>query len=124
MANNQYYLKDKKIEIWQGVSSGGSRPTYTYSLEYGGLWAYYRQLTGTTTLESINSLKLYDSTERVIFVINKLPALKAKTSFGYTKIRYNKRVYDILSVDDYDGSADEYKITAEYSSTQSYSGMD
>ena len=118
-----HFLKDKKIEIWEGTSSGGSRPTYTYSLIYGNLWAYYRQLQGTTTLENINSLKLFDSTERAIFIINRLPALKAKTSYGYVKIRFNGRVYDILSVDDYEGYNTDYKITAEYSSTQSYNGM-
>ena len=88
------------------------------------MWAYYRQLTGNVTVDTSMGLYMLDSTERAVFIINRLPELKAKASYGYTKIRFNGRVYDILSVDDYEGYRGDYKITAEYSSTQSYNGMD
>lgn len=120
----QYYLKDKKIEIWQGErTTVNGISSYTYSKVYGGLWAYYRQLTGNVTVDKSLGLYMLDSTERAVFIINRLPELKAKASYGYTKIRFNGRVYDILSVDDYEGYRGDYKITAEYSSTQSYNGM-
>lgn len=123
-SKGQYYLKDKKIEIWQGerktVNGVG---TYTYSLWAGPLWAYYRQLTGNVTVDTSMGLYMLDSTERAVFIINRLPELKAKGSYGYVKIRFNGRVYDVLSVDDYEGYRGDYKITAEYSSTQSYNGM-
>lgn len=124
MATAQYYLKDKKIEIWKGTSTSSYGVTkWTYSLEYSGLWAYYRQLQGGTTLEG-SAIKYYDSTERVIFVINRLPALRASDrDLGHTKIRFNGRVYDILQVDDFEGYKTDYKITAEYSSNQKYDGM-
>ena len=124
MAQYQHKLKDKKIDIWQGVSSGGSRPTYTYSIEFGGLWAYYRQMNGNVSIDTGSGLTLFDTTERAVFIINYLPELKQKKSFGYTKIKFNGRVYDILAVDDFEGYKTEMKITAEYSSTQSYTGMD
>lgn len=124
MATAQYYLKDKKIEIWKGTSTSSyGVTTWTYSLEYSGLWAYYRQMQGGTTLEG-SAIKVYDSTERVIFVINRLPALREKgRDIAHTKIRFNGRVYDILQVDDFEGYKNDYKITAEYSSTQKYNGM-
>lgn len=124
MATQQYYLKDKKLDIYLGTSTVISGVTkWTYSLEYSGLWAYYRQMQGGTTLEG-SAIKVYDSTERVIFVINRLPALREKgRDIGHTKIRFNGRVYDILQVDDFEGYKNDYKITAEYSSTQKYDGM-
>lgn len=120
----QYYLKDKKIEIWKGTSEVIYGVTsWTYSLEYSGLWAYYRQMQGGTTLEG-STIKVYDTTERVTFVINRLPALRASDrDLAHTKIRFNGRVYDILQVDDFEGYKDDYKIIAEYSSTQHYNGM-
>lgn len=124
MATAQYYLKDKKIEIWKGTSTSSYGVTkWTYSLEFSGLWAYYRQIQGGTTLDG-SAIKVYDSTERVTFVINRLPALRASDrDLGHTKIRFNGRVYDILQVDDFEGYKTDYKITAEYSSTQKYDGM-
>lgn len=124
MASHLHALKDKKIDIWQGVSSGGSRPTYTYYKEFASLWAYYRQLTGNVTVDTSGGLYMLDTTERAVFIINYLPELKAKGKYGYTKIKYNGKVYDILTVDDFEGYTHELKITAEYSSTQSYNGMD
>lgn len=122
MAKQQYFLKDKKIEIWKGEKkSVMGVSTFTYSLLYPSLWAYYRQISGTVTLQG-SAIKVYDTTERAQFVINRLPSLRAE-NLSNIKIRFNGRVYDILQIDDYEGYKEDYKLTCEYSSTQSYNGM-
>lgn len=123
MAKQQYFLKDKKNEIWKGEKkSVYGVSTFTYSKLYPSLWAYYRQISGTVTLQG-SAIKYYDTTERVQFVINRLPSLRAE-NLSNIKVRFNGRVYDILQIDDYEGYKEDYKLTCEYSSTQSYSGMD
>lgn len=124
MAQRQYFLKDKKIEIWKGEKkSAYGVTTYTYSKLYPSLWAYYRQLQGGSVLTTEMTLKVYDTTERAQFVINRIPSLRTET-LAKLKVRFNGRVYDILQIDDYEGYKDDYKLVCEYSSTQSYSGMD
>lgn len=122
MAKQQYFLKDKKIEIWKGEKkSVMGVSTFTYSLLYPSLWAYYRQISGGVTLQG-SAIKVYDTTERAQFVINRLPSLRAE-NLSNIKVRFNGRVYDILQIDDYEGYKEDYKLTCEYSSTQSYNGM-
>lgn len=122
MAKNQYFLKDKKLEIYVGEKKNVMGvTTFTYSRKYKGLWCYYRQNAGGTTLEG-SALKVYDSTERVIFVINRLPELR-EMNLSNVKIYFNGRVYDINRVDDYEGYRGDYKLECEYSSTQSYNGI-
>lgn len=119
----QYYLKDKKIDIYEGttVNIGGVKKT-TYNKIYSSLWAYYRQENGSSVITG-SAIKVYDTTERAIFVINRIAALRSKT-LSLLKIKYNGRVYDLDKIDDYEGYADDYKINATYSSTQSYPGID
>lgn len=122
MANYQYYLKDKTLDIYKGESKTIYGVTqWTYSRIYKGLYCYYKQNAGGTTLEG-SSIKVYDSTERVIFVINRLPELRAE-KLSTLKIYFNGRVYDINRIDDYEGYNDDYKLECEYSSTQSYTGI-
>lgn len=123
MAKNQYFLKDKKLDIYVGEKKTVMGVnTWTYSRKYKGLWCYYRQNAGGSTLTTSNTLKVYDSTERVIFVINRLPELRQMT-LSTTKIYFNGRIYDINRVDDYEGYRGDYKLECEYSSTQSYNGI-
>lgn len=123
MATQQYYLKDKKLNIYVGEKKTVMGvTTWTYSRKYKGLWCYYRQNAGGSTLTNANGLKVYDSTERVIFVINRLPALREMT-LSTTKIYFNGRIYDINRIDDYEGYNEDYKLECEYSSTQSYNGI-
>ena len=123
MANYQYYLKDKTLDIYEGTSTVVMGVTqWTYSRIYKGLYCYYKQNAGSSTLTSSGGLKVYDSTERVLFVINRLPELRAKT-LRKLKIYFNGRVYDINRIDDYEGYNDDYKLECEYSSTQSYTGI-
>ena len=122
MATMQYYLKDKTLDIYLGVSTVISGVTKTtYSRIYKGLWCYYRQNAGGSTIVG-SSIKVYDSTERVIFVINRLPELREQT-LSKLKIYFNGRIYDIKRIDDYEGYTEDYKLECEYSSTQKYTGI-
>lgn len=123
--NHQYYLKDKKIDIYEGTPGGSSygvtKPA-TYALLYGNLWAYYKQDAGGVSLTTQMTLKAYDTTERAIFVINRRPELRGKT-LSLLKVVYNGRVYDVDRIDDFEGYAEDYKLVCKYSSTQSYNGI-
>lgn len=122
MAFHQYYLKDKTLDIYKGESKIIYGVTqWTYSRIYKGLYCYYRQNAGGTTLEG-SAIKVYDSTERVIFVINRLPELRAM-DLAHIKIYFNGRIYDINRIDDFEGYTDDYKLECEYSSSQSYTGI-
>lgn len=123
--NHQYYLKDKKIDIYEGTPGGTSygvtRPA-TYALLYGNLWAYYKQNSGDTSLTTQMTLKVHDTTERATFVINRRTELRGKT-LSLLKVVYNGRVYDVDRIDDFEGYAEDYKLICTYSSTQSYNGI-
>lgn len=122
MANYQYYLKDKTLDLYEGTSTTVMGVTKTtYSRTYKGLYCYYKQNAGGSTLVG-SSIKVYDSTERVLFVINRLPELRSKT-LSKLKVYFNGRIYDIKRIDDYEGYNDDYKLECEYSSTQSYTGI-
>lgn len=120
----QYFLKDKKIDIYesQTVYVMGV-PKTEYVKIYSNLWAYYRQLSGGSTLTSSNGLKVYDNTERVNFVINRLPELREK-SVSKLVIKFNGRIYEMQLIDDFEGYKRDYKITAEYNSKGSYPGTE
>ena len=123
--NHQYYLKDKKIDIYEGTPGGtsyGVQRTATYAILYGNVWAYYKQDAGNVSLTTQMTLKAYDATERATFVINRRAALREKT-LSMLKVVYNGRVYDIDRIDDFEGYAEDYKLVCTYSSTQSYNGI-
>ena len=122
MAKHNYYLKDKKIDIYKGVTTviKGVSVT-TYSVLYSGLWAYYKQDSGSTNITGSN-LKVYDSTERVTFVINRRPDLRQE-ELGKLKIVFNSRVYDVERIDDYEAYREDYKLICKYSSPQNYNGI-
>ena len=117
-----YALKDKTLDIYRGESKTAyGVPTTTYSRIYKGLFCYYRQNAGGTSITSMG-IKIYDATERVIFVINRLPELREET-LSKLKIYFGGRVYDVLRIDDFEGYAEDYRLECEYSSTQSYTGI-
>lgn len=123
MATQQYFIKDKVLDLYEGTSTVVSGVTQTvYNRIYKGLYCYYRQNAGGSTLTNANTLKIYDATERVIFVINRLPELRAKT-LSKLKVYFNGRVYDIERIDDYEGYNEDFKLECKYSSTQSYKGI-
>lgn len=118
-----YTLKDKTLDIYIGESTVTMGVTqWTYSRKYKGLYCYYRQDTGGTVLTTQNTLKVHDSTERVIFVINRLPELREMT-LSKVKIYFNSRVYDIERIDDFEGYNEDFRLECKYSSTQSYKGI-
>jgi len=118
-----YTLKDKTLDIYVGEKTTSyGVTTWNYTRKYKGLFCYYRQNTGGSTLTNANGLRVYDSTERVIFVINRLPELR-EMALSTTKIYFNGRVYDINRIDDYEGYTEDYKLECEYSSTQKYNGI-
>jgi hypothetical protein len=119
----QYYLKDKKIDIYLGTKTViKGVTTITYSLLHSGLWAYYRQNSGGTSLTSSMTLKVYDSTERVIFVISRRKALRLR-DLSLLKVRYNGRTYEIDRIDNFEDYTDDYKLECHYDSTKSYNGI-
>lgn len=123
MASYNYYLKDKKIDIYKGTSTttlGVAGITYTKL--YSSLWAYYKQDNGGTSLTTDLTLKVYDTTERATFVINRRPELRTE-QLSLLKLVFNGRVYDIDQIDDYEGYKEDYKLICTYSSTQSYKGI-
>ena len=123
MANHNYYLKDKKIDIYKGVSSSSyGVSTTTYSLLLSDLWAYYKQDNGSSSLTTSMTLKVYDTTERAVFVINRRPELRAE-QLSKLKLAFNGRIYDIDRIDDYEAYKEDYKLICKYSSTQSYNGI-
>ena len=118
----QYYLKDKTLDIYEGTNTRVNGVTKTtYSLLKGGVFAYYKQQAGGSTITG-SAIKVFDSTERATFVINRMPILRQKP-LSLLKVKFNKRVYDIKLIDDYEGYTDDYKLTCEYSSKQQYDGI-
>ncbi len=123
MAKHNYYLKDKKIDLYKGVSVTIKGVTKTtYSLLLSNLWAYYKQDNGSSSVTSSMTIKVYDTTERAVFVINRRPELRQET-LSKLKVVYNGRIYDIDRIDDYEGYKEDYKLICKYSSTQSYDGI-
>lgn len=120
--NHKYYLKDKKIDIWEYTSQIIKGVTVkTYSLKYGSIWAYYRHNGGSAGSVNSNGIIVYDDSQRVIFVINRRDI--ALTNI----IIYQGKIYEIRSVDDFEGYADDLKIIAEVAKNQnvsSYNGLE
>lgn len=121
---NQYFLKDKKIDIYesQTVYVMGV-PKTEYVKIYANLWAYYKQLSGGSSIVDSNTIRVYDNTERVTFVINYIADIRAK-SVSKMVIKYNGRIYEMKLIDDYEGYKNNLKITAEYNSGGSYPGTE
>ena len=123
MAKHNYYLKDKKVDIYKGTSTTSHGvATVTYDLLLSGLWAYYKQDNGSTSLTTSMTIKVYDTTERAVFVICRRPALR-KEQLSLLKLVYDGRIYDIDRIDDFEGYKEDYKLICKYSSKQSYNGI-
>ena len=105
----QYYLKDKTLDIYEGTNTRVSGVTKTtYSLLKSGVFAYYKQQAGGSTITG-SAIKVFDSTERATFVINRMPILRQKP-LSLLKVKFNKRVYDIKLIDDYEGYKTSLRI--------------
>lgn len=114
MANNQYYLKDKKINVWEYTSTVVSGVTKkTYVKRYNKIWAYYRHNGGNATITG-TALKIYDENASAIFVIN-----KREIKIGYV-IVYNHKIYEITRIDDFEGYTDDIKVYCKLATSQTF----
>lgn len=119
---NQYYLKDKKIQLWEYTEkrvNGVVVKTWVKATE-GKIWAYYRQTGGSKTLEG-SAVKYYNSVEDCIFIVNKRSDIALTTAL---RIVYNHKIYVINVVDDYDGNVSELKISAKLNDDQNFNTGD
>lgn len=120
----QYYLKDKKLQLWKYESSkvnGVTVKTWVKATA-SKIWAYYRQTGGSKTIEG-SAIKYYNAVESAIFVVNKRSDITIDTTL---LIVYNHAIYEINVVDDYEGNSSELKISAVLAEDQnfsSYSGL-
>lgn len=124
MAEYKNLLKDKKIQLWKFTTSkvNGVTVKKWEKATPGKLWAYYRLQTGMVKVEG-SALRYENTVENCIFVVNYRKDLVIDTSL---KIVYNKKIYDITLVDDYEGYLTDRKISATLAELQdlsNYPGM-
>lgn len=121
MADHKYYLKDKKLSVWKFTTTTSYGVTKkSYVKQYDSIWCYYRDNGGQANYKNSNGMLVYDDSQRAIFVIN-----KREISVDWI-ITFKGKIYEIKSVDDFEGYAEDIKITAELASNQSlsaYSGL-
>lgn len=100
--NNQYFLKDKKAQIYRRVSGGRDSEGYEiegayYPYAKAPLWCYSKQLSAAL----IYAAQLMTTNETRLFVFNYLKGVKQ-----YDLILYRDSWYEITRVDttdDYNG---------------------
>ena len=110
----QYYKKDKKISIWNRGERVGTSSKYNWIRAVEGkVWAYYRQSGGDIKIVSSNGIKIQNTSEEAIFVINNRSDILIDSN---TKILYNHKLYDITNIDDYEGYKTDIKLSVKYSS--------
>lgn len=115
MARENYYLKDKKLSLWDYTTEtikGVTKKVY-YS-ENRLIWAYYAHNGGTAAIEG-STLKVYDENATAIFVINR------RTVKIGNLIVYNHKIYEITRIDDQEGYRLDLKLYAKLASNQSFS---
>lgn len=98
---NQYYLKDKKAQIYKKISNGQDEsgfqlPASYYPIAPAQIWCYTRQLSQTDIFQSAS----YGENETRFFVFNYYPKVEV-----YDMILYKNQWYRITRVD----TADDYK---------------
>ena len=103
MATKQYFLKDKKAQIYRKYEGGGSGRSISYiPLTASALWCYTRQLTET----QIFTARIYLDDETRLFVFNFRDDIQQ-----YDVIRYKESWYSVTRVDtmdDYNGEVFVY----------------
>lgn len=99
--NNQYFLKDKKAQIYREADGGRdengfSIPGGFYPYAAAPMWCYSKQLSAELTFVA----HTYDTDETRLFVFNYKPKVKQ-----YDLILYRGKWYEITRVD----TTDDYK---------------
>ena len=116
MADHKYYLKDKKLSVWEFTTTSSYGVTKkTYVKKYSRIWCYYRHSGGSANLRNSNGTLVYDDNAKAIFVIN-----RREISADWV-IVYNHKIYEIKQIDDFEGYADDIKIIAELANNQNFS---
>ena len=103
------YLKDKKIEIWRktSVTDEDGFPVETEEkIHDGQLWAHYRHVSS----KEYWAAKTAQYQEDAVFIINHRTGINPLTDY----ILYNGQIYDINSIDNYEGGRNDIKIGARY----------
>ena len=117
-------LKDKKCSIWAAKSqkiNGVNVRKWEQRYE-DKLWCFYQQHAGSASLTEQLGLTMWDSTERATFRINRqdvLPKIGDIIVFG-------SKIYDCVSVDDFQGYLGDITLTGEIADSQdpdSYDGL-
>ena len=98
---NQYYLKDKKAQIYKRImngtdSSGCAKPPGYYPVAPAPVWCYARQLSQTDIFQA----QSFGKDETRLFVFNYYPNVEV-----YDMVQYRGDWYRITRVD----TADDYK---------------
>ena len=105
---NQYYLKDKKINIFKSstayVPGKGTMTVYRY-LNESPIWAFSCQL----TQDQIFAAKTYGESETRLFVLNYRDDLKL-----YNYIEYKGEYYSITRLDTKDDYNGELFVYVKY----------
>lgn len=113
---NQYYLKDKRLSLWDyKIESIKGVSKKVYFSENRLIWAYYRHNGGSGAYKNSNGLLAYDEDASAIFVINRREVPAAGL------IVYDHKIYEITRIDDFEGYREDVKIIAKLASNQSFS---
>ena len=122
MADHKYYLKDKKIQLYKFTTTkvNGISVKQWEKAQPSKIWAYYRQSGGTKTLSG-SAIVFSDTTENAVFIVNRQNGFTIDTSL---RLVYNHKIYDIVNVDDFEGYLYDLKVTAKYSSSQTFNEGD
>ena len=113
---SKYYLKDKKISIYQEeeISEPGEAPELRNVLVRGSAWAYVRQLSQRELYEA----KAVGATEEMLFVINYLEGI----SVPNCNIVYNGRKYNVTLIDTFEGYRRDLTLYTSGGQTDDISG--
>lgn len=101
------YLKDKKVELWRkGTSTNKNGIPVEESRKIASLWAYYRHASSKEVYEAMTVQYQVDA----VFVINYREDINPKTDY----LVFRGKEYGINSLDDYEGSKRDLKISARF----------
>ncbi len=108
----QYFLKDKKAQIYKEVSQGKdedgfSLPDKYYPIAPAPIWCYTSQL----SQKDIVIAKAYDQTETRYFVFNNHKGIEIYDMISYRNVWY--RITRVDTQDDYNGDIFVYVENAK-----------
>mgnify|MGYP000908871585 CR=1 FL=1 len=102
-------LKDKKINILvsQNVAEPGDMPRWEWApIQSGGIWAYYRQLSGEERFTAL----MVQAQEEALFVISWKNGITTDML-----IEFRGKYYNITRIDDFEGNKTDIRMYAKFS---------